>query len=245
MPEDASGFETGEKAQLCEGDCDVPLQASSETAVAPEDASTSPTDEPPKLPAPEVPSPETQAQSIPVVAETALRAAEEVKDGSRAVTQASSSAPVGPSTGGPAVSGVSAPRTGPSEVGARSQPTMKERMEALKKLEAENREAAANRATVEGKLAAARAHCKNLETRWADISGVSDDALQHAEEARQQVAALRRALKVKDGRIAEAEEACQRLTLEKESVELKRRDLEANFQKSLEREVSQKEQELF
>lgn len=119
-----------------------------------------------------------------------------------------------------------------------------ERAEQTRKLEAKSRELSTTCDEAEKQLSAARSQCSQLEDRWLEISAVSDDALRQAEEMRQEVMVLRRALDEKVAQISEAEDCRERLTVEKCAAERRRDELEASFQKCLEREISQKEQEL-
>lgn len=111
-------------------------------------------------------------------------------------------------------------------------------------LEKEARELKAAGAAAEAQLAAVRARAAELEARWAELSGVSDDALRRAEEARQQVALLRRSVEEKDLQIAKADHSREHLMSERCRTQRQLEELEASFQERLQREISQKEQEL-
>lgn len=114
----------------------------------------------------------------------------------------------------------------------------------VRQLEAEVRELSSARATAETQLSAARGRAAELEARWAELSSVSDDALLQAEETKQQVALLRQAIEDKDSRLAKAEDAREQLANERSLAAQQVQDLQASFQERLQREVSQKEQEL-
>ncbi|CAK9058083.1 unnamed protein product [Durusdinium trenchii] len=88
------------------------------------------------------------------------------------------------------------------------------------------------------------AHLAELEGRLAELSGVSDDALRQADEAKEEVLLLRRAAQEKDLAMARAAEAQARLEEDLKSSAKRLQDFEANFMERLQREVSQKEQEL-
>lgn len=84
----------------------------------------------------------------------------------------------------------------------------------------------------------------DLETQYATMSAVSDDALREAEEAKMQVSLLRRAVEEKDAHIARAENSLDQLSVERSRAVHQHEELEAKFQERLQREISQKEQEL-
>lgn len=93
-------------------------------------------------------------------------------------------------------------------------------------------------------MLAAREQSANLESRWGEIAAVSQDAAKNSSAAKEQIDSLRKALAQADTKLADALD--MRETLETETAQLKQRHskLEATFQESLNREVSQKEQEL-
>lgn len=113
-----------------------------------------------------------------------------------------------------------------------------------RQLEVEARELAHHRRATEGRLEDLRARSAELEARWADISTEADDALRRADEAKQQAALLRRAMEEKDAKVRRGEEAKERSLAQKAEADRRRRELEAAFEEQLQREVSQKEQEL-
>ncbi|CAJ1374487.1 unnamed protein product [Effrenium voratum] len=88
------------------------------------------------------------------------------------------------------------------------------------------------------------AHIAELEGRLAELSGLSDDALGQADEAKLQALLLRRAVEEKDSAMVQAMEVQRKLEEQLGLSQKKLEDLEASFVERLKREVSQKEQEL-
>lgn len=110
---------------------------------------------------------------------------------------------------------------------------------------------ATSQVKLEGELAALRssrdealAHVAELEARLAELSAVSDDALGQADEAKQQVLLLRRAVEEKDTAMAELTEAQSKLEEQFGIAKSRLEQNEASFMERVQREVSQKEQEL-
>jgi len=106
------------------------------------------------------------------------------------------------------------------------------------------RELTASKTALEAQLTAAKNHSTELEGRLAEMSAVSDDALQQAEEARQQAKMLRKAVEDKDACIVSLEKQQQELGKAKSDMESKLQDLEASFNDRLQQEVIEKEQQL-
>lgn len=114
----------------------------------------------------------------------------------------------------------------------------------VRQFEAEVSTLKTSRDEAQRELARHRTHAEDLEARLAEMSGVSDEALSQAEEAKNQVFVLRRAVEEKDSKVLEATEAQAQLGEELAQARRKLQDAEASFQERLTREVSQKEQEL-
>eukprot|EP00439_Symbiodinium_sp_Y106_P086557 s46_g34.t1 len=87
----------------------------------------------------------------------------------------------------------------------------------------------------------AMAQAEALQVRLADVSAVSDEAL---EKAAHEAWLLKRAVEEKDAALASASEAQAKLEEQMGTAQRRLEDLEANFLERLQREVSQKEQEL-
>lgn len=114
----------------------------------------------------------------------------------------------------------------------------------VRQLEAEVRELSAGRAAADTQLLATRRRAAELEARWAELSAVSEEGLLQADETKQQVALLRQAIEDKDSRLAKAQDAREQLANERSLAAQQLQELQASFQERLQREVSQKEQEL-
>jgi len=117
-------------------------------------------------------------------------------------------------------------------------------IERVRQLESEVREHTAARSAAEASLAHALARVSELEQQWAELSGVSDDALRQADEAKQQVVSLGRQVEEKDKQLAQAQDTCWQQASKRSHAEQQLQDLEASFQERLQRDISQKEQEL-
>ncbi|CAE7571769.1 per1 [Symbiodinium sp. CCMP2456] len=87
----------------------------------------------------------------------------------------------------------------------------------------------------------AMAQAEALQARLADVSAVSDEAL---EKAAHEAWLLKRAVEEKDAALASASEVHAKLEEQMVTAQRRLEDLEANFLERLQREVSQKEQEL-
>lgn len=106
------------------------------------------------------------------------------------------------------------------------------------------KELASVRAAAHAQMASAEKQYAQLEARWAEVSAVSDEALRQKDEARQQVAQLRREVEERDTRLAESVDLRLKLEAEKNGAVKLHQDLEANFAERLQREVTQKQQEV-
>mmetsp|Transcript_26734 Transcript_26734/g.70215 ORF Transcript_26734/g.70215 Transcript_26734/m.70215 type:complete len:431 (-) Transcript_26734:470-1762(-) len=102
---------------------------------------------------------------------------------------------------------------------------------------------AANKA-LENQLAAASAENLELQSRWSQISTVSDEAFRESEAAKQEACAFRRAVEERDTRIVELQEALEGSELENVTLREKVEEIQSQFQDRLESQVTQRELEL-
>lgn len=116
--------------------------------------------------------------------------------------------------------------------------------ERIRRLEAESHELAAATAVLKDEVAATLSRCAELQSRWADISGTSDDEMREVDEARRVAGVLRRAIEEKDARLAEALAEQERLGAENRAAESELGELEVAFRERLRRAVAQTEQRL-
>ncbi|CAE8584153.1 unnamed protein product, partial [Polarella glacialis] len=161
-----------------------------------------------------------------------------IPNSSHEVSSGTLTAPTAPS----ATEGQSAPSR-PTAPGAARATAGASRGE-LRQLDAEVKKLSAARDEAERRFSSAESLSMELEARLAEMSAVSDDALGQVEESKQQVSMLRRAVEEKDARLVAVQEAQQKLEDELLRDQGRLQQLEANFQERLQREVSQKEQEL-
>lgn len=117
--------------------------------------------------------------------------------------------------------------------------------ERLRRLEGEALELATATEQLEAELATTQADSAELQARWADISGISDDVLQEASEARRKASLLRRAIQGKEKIVAEKEKENQEVGEEgRRNAKAELASLEAAFNERLKLEVRQKEMQL-
>jgi len=102
---------------------------------------------------------------------------------------------------------------------------------------------AANKA-LENQLAAAIAENLELQSRWSQISTVSDEAFRESETAKQEASVFRRAVEERDTRIVELQDALEGSELENVKLREKVEEFQSQFQDRLESQVTQRELEL-
>lgn len=213
------------------------------------------------------PSPDSAPDSACSFEVTQARAQQPDCNEDGAVAASSSTAPAfAPSPRGPVLNDASSPepaaaatpglRLGPQPASstpappkagnntAAAQLRTSERSEKLRRLELDIREKQAAKAAVEAELRAVREQSSGLESRWKEIAAVSQDAAKNSTEAREQIDSLRATLAETDTKLAEAMDIREHLESEVARHTFQHKGLESAFQEKLEREVSQKEQEL-
>lgn len=137
----------------------------------------------------------------------------------------------------------SAASRGAAERAARAAATARA-AERLRRLELEIHQVEFRIEDRQAELEATRTRCKELQSRWADASGTSDEALQAADEARRQAVQLRRAIEEKGDRLASLQQELVQIAAEKESVEREHAELEVVFRKRLASQFGDQEQRL-